>query len=91
MQLIAGLITESEYQEAMMSDEPSSIKEFTKNDVAELEELLKLLKQVYEKNEKLKAIPHKTLGNMVSDLEYDIKKAPTMSGSTERWNEAKED
>ncbi|NDD59170.1 MAG: hypothetical protein EBZ47_07985, partial [Chlamydiae bacterium] len=58
--------------EALENDDMSTaepIKEYTKDSGPEMQELLKALKDIQEKNKEIKAVGVKTLEKMITDLE----------------------
>ena len=75
--------------EALENDDMSTaepIKEYTKDSGPEMQELLKALKDIQEKNKEIKAVGVKTLEKMITDLENEIKRLPNMNGNISQYN-----
>jgi hypothetical protein len=66
--------------------EGRQLKEYNKNSGPQMEELLKILKDLQEKNKEIKAVGTKTLEKMIYDLETEIRRLPNMDGNVSQYN-----
>ena len=91
VQIIKGVISNGSMNEAKQKKEYGGeikklMKEYDKDSGPQMEELLKALKDIQEKNKEIKAVGVKTLEKMITDLESEIKRLPNMNGNMSQYN-----
>jgi hypothetical protein len=62
------------------------MKEYDKDSGPQMEELLKMLKDLQEKNKEIKAVGTRTLEKMIADLEMEIRRLPNMDKNVSQYN-----
>jgi UDP-N-acetylglucosamine enolpyruvyl transferase len=62
------------------------MKEYDKDSGPQMEELLKMLKDLQEKNKEIKAVGTRTLEKMIADLEMEIRRLPNMDKNISQYN-----
>ena len=69
-----------------LAETKKPMKEYNKDSGPQMEELLKILKDLQEKNKEIKAVGVRTLEKMIADLEMEIRRLPNMDKNVSQYN-----
>jgi len=77
---------DADINERGIEETKKPMKEYDKDSGPQMEELLKMLKDLQEKNKEIKAVGTTTLEKMIADLEMEIRRLPNMDKNISQYN-----